>query len=316
MNQLIMKNKHLFFSLLIVLLTFSCSSDDDGGITEPETPTLKLTKAIDGLQVIEISYSEQEKPDTITFLNSNNFINLIQDNDGKLIQHQNRTYSYDASGKLETITDTNDGTCNFTYNSEGLLVRQNIVTNEQVNPPTNDILTIQRIYTYDSHNRMVSCTETDNESGNRDIAKWNFTYNTNGELIKSVATYSLDDGLTFIAGRTIELTYDSKKNPARLFSDNLLNDKSFISTFIFGINTQFNQIRPRGYVFFSLYHVPTHNVVNSTTTFNNGNSIDNVVFTYQYDGDYPITGEKVVTSIRPSGQSGFTAPLAWEYTTD
>jgi len=316
MNQLIMKNKHLFFSLLITILIFSCNKDDDAGTTQPEQQALKLTKVNNGLDITEISYSNQNKPETITY--ENTFKNLILNNDGKLIEFGDNTYSYDASGKLETMTNTNGSTCNFTYNSQGLIVRQNIITNQQVSSANTD-LTIQRIYLYDNLDRIISCTETSNQPGSS-IKKFNLTYNSDGELVKVVDVYSNDNGTTYIVNQTVELAYDSQKNPEKLFYDSLQpNSTSFITTFVFGISSQSDPIRLTLGFFFPLYYLPTHNVLNSKITFTNtfGENIINETYSYQYDGDYPITGERaLIRTLDGQMQSNFTFQLFWEYITD
>ena len=216
-----MKNTCPFFSLLIVLLTFSCGSDDDG--TEP-AQTLKLTKVNKGLDTYEISYLENEKPQAI--INPDNTIIPINYNsDNNVILFNEDTYTYDSSGRIANISNAG-GESEFTYDSQGRIITQEVLQYD-TNNPTSNMEDLRFIYnfTYNNESQLTEVTSIDNIDPNiisvPDITKSKFTYNANGQLIKQDRETSFDNGATFSPDLTIDIIYDTSKNPLRLLYNSM-----------------------------------------------------------------------------------------------
>ena len=320
MNQLIMKNKHLFFSLLIVLLTFSCSSDDDDddGGTEPEAPTLKLTKVNKGLDTYEISYLENGKPQAI-IKPDNTLIPINYNSNGNVTLFGEDSYTYDISGKIATITNAG-GESEFTYDSQGRIITQEELRYDN-NELTINMEDLRFIYnfTYNNENQLTEVTSIDNIDPNilsvPDITKSKFTYNTNGQLIKQDIEESYDNGATFSLDLTIEIIYDTSKNPLRLFYDSIGVTSSFMPFYSSNLDIQTSVSIINGTR--NLIYISENSPLNvvRTNISPTGNSSFASTFNYQLDGDYPVNGERTFIT-NPQVFPPSTTQLSWEYTTN
>ncbi|WP_026754122.1 RHS repeat protein [Sediminibacter sp. Hel_I_10] len=307
--------KALFILGIFTITLFSCSSDDDG--TEP-SQTLKLTKVNKGLDTSEISYLENEKPQAI--INPDNTIIPINYNsDSNVILFNEDTYTYDASGRIANITNAR-GESEFTYDSQGRIITQEVLQYDNNNLTINmeDLRFIYN-FTYNNESQLTEVTSIDNIDPNiisvPDITKSKFTYNANGQLIKQDTETSFDNGATFSPDLTIDIIYDTSKNPLRLFYNSMGVTSNFTPFYSSNLDIQLTVGIGNGTG--TLYYISKNSPLNvvRTNISPTGNISRTTTFNYQLDGDYPVNGERTFIA-NPQVFPPSTTQLSWEYTTD
>ncbi|MGB3608491.1 MAG: hypothetical protein WA775_05605 [Psychroserpens sp.] len=301
-----MKQTLCILSLILLIFTFSCSSDDDAGTIAPEVSQLKLKRFVSGTTTRQIDYSDQGKPTAVNFTNAD----ITYNTEGSIASFLGDEFIYNTLDQLDSIN--NSGTKRkFSYNSQGLMIAQTFLIIDA--GFLNGILvdeTLSIIYTYNVQNQIIEITSFSNQSQNG-VRKQELIYNSSNQIEQIIEKSSSDSGATFLTLRVTDYLYDSKANPAGL----VYNATGFESQFI---PVNFNRIEPHTSLILreSITYVSSNNVRSATITdYSSGVVINtsNESITYQYDGDYPITGE--ITK-RENGQVVSTLPLLWEYVTD
>lgn len=290
-----MKNKHLFSSLLIALLAFSCSSDDDGNPFSPVQ--LKLKSFAANADRHTVSYAD-DKPISITKPNGTDIL-LDYNLAGKLIKFGDYLYDYDASGTLISVRNT-DGICNFEYNSQGLISKQNISTNTQVS--------ITRRFTYNNtSNKLVSIRETDNIIGNADMTKITIIYNDKELPSSIIFEESRDNSSSFYGLFHMVIRYETLNNPLSLFKDKLGFNSDIIPLFDNPLNTRASSKILLGRSNYFLLNYITPNAVGRSSQVNTSRQ---EYFDYISENNYPTTA-----LYREEDDLGIynTIEYSWEY---
>ncbi len=310
MEQFMTKKTILY--LLITLVAFNCSSDDDGKLEESESNVKlkKFTSTISGFintsETSEIYYLNNGKPQAILDTYGN-IHSVIYEGD-KLFKFANNTYTFDTENRLKTITNLDYGICTLHYNSQNLLIRQEIVAPNSIG--SKEELHITRDLSYNDNNQITEILET--ETNNYRIDKYVLEYNNDEQLTNYEIFVSEQSNTPLELIEEVEITYDSSRNPLVPIYNNLdLNNSISMITLkelapSFLSNTAFGH-----YEGFKINYVPQNNILSTiiSSPFNDALSEN---YSYNLIDDYPSSSEVNISG----GFFSYSAEILWEYTTD
>ncbi len=318
MNQLIMKINNLLFSLLIVLLTFSCSNDDNINTTEPEA-TIKLkkiTKTYANLtHSYEATYLDDGKIEAIFY--NGTFINFIYNDQSLLAEYQGNNYTYNISGQLVKISRL-QGFRTIEYDNSGRIIREITDYPEGTFFPQSPAINGEIIYTYNDFNQLVGLTITDHI--NNTIRKAEFNYNSQNQLTRSKRFESID-GVSFFLREQRDILYDSSKNPLRLMQKSIgvNSDITFTDALVdFNTNPEITHFHlDNNYRFSSMQYIPEYNIKNMSLKEYNIYGIEtfNISQSLAYtlnNNEYPVAAELTATA---NDGTIFNMSITWEYLT-
>lgn len=198
-----MKKSVLAFSIITIM--FFCSSFKDNS-SHTKTDSLKLTKITDGSDVTSFIYKNGLLIKTISVNPDNDYSSVIEYiyEKGKI----KKRFFYDllSNGTQENLTT-------IIYNYTGNLITSDINNTGGIK--------YSNVYLYNSLGIVSNRKEYDSKGSLK--SNYDYEYYESGNLKKEIKTSGTDTQITNF------ISYDSKKNPEKLFLPNELTSIDLIS---------------------------------------------------------------------------------------
>jgi hypothetical protein len=272
--------------LFLSLTLFNCSNDDDGTVKQPESIRL-VNYTIDDVP-FNMTYNDDNL--LIKYQYGNTFAvnsSIEYDSNGYITKNGSRTFTYNSTGQITTITQILSPTASFVstivYNSQGLVES---ITTDHNNGETG---TIQ--INYNSDNKPLVISEH-NASVGSPYAKTTLTYDASGNITRQFIERS-NDGISYYDFSTTNYAYDTKKNPFALTISKIGNANNQLFQMFIGMNSV---SYGRQVAFDSFYFNSPNNLVSIQDSFKI------ISFNYTYNAnDFPITSEEIYDASSSGG---------------
>lgn len=274
-------------TLLVLIIMFSCSKNDNDAITTTTEPIQKLRIKEEhqvnlnnnGLSTdFQFFYSTD---DLLTKYNkgSNYSALFLYNENNQLIKDGVNNYTYNSNGTISFITTVDGETKNIIY-TNGLLTTLSAKVYDDYN--------FSRDYTYNISNKLVEINQKEfNDRGDiNNYKKTEITYDSRGNVIKIIVSRSWD-GNDYTIANTYSFVYDDFKNPYY----NLIKDNTKEYS-LMTVNSSGIASHSIGDYFFSFNYYSPNNIIDSeySNLYNFNPYTEKKAYEYLYnDVGYPIS---------------------------